>query len=491
MIDVALAEISERKSGVDLLVLPFFQGEKKPEAAFSKPPLSPYLRSALDAGDFTGKEQEMLFLYPHDGKDKRVVLLGLGEKEACDAEILRLAGAALAKAARAKKAATLHLVLPEKSAAAPLLEGILLGSYRFELKGGKKDKSVALQKVYLAGADKNFLKEAKKICTVIDSVNWTRDLVNGNADDITSERLVHEAKGLARHSSIKVRVLDKKQIEKEQLGLILAVNRAAVRDPALIILEYKGKPSSTDLTGFVGKGVTFDTGGLNLKSAGMETMKGDMAGAAAVLGLFKAVAALQLHVNLVAILPIVENAIGSKSYKPGDVYVSHSGKTVEITNTDAEGRLILADGLSYLQTHFKPSRIIDIGTLTGGMVVALGEEAAGFYTNDDAMAQAIFSSGVRTGDHAWRMPLYRGYTEMMRSKIADLKNSASRKGGPCTCAAFLQEFVQKKGSKTTPWAHIDIAPTGFLDDPKGLHPTPGTGAGVRLLLDFLMAKLSP
>lgn len=497
MIDISIAESGNRKAAVDLLVLPFFQGEKKAENAFASPPLSPCVRAAIEAGDFKGKEQELLFLYPSDGKDKRIVLVGLGEKKSCASESLRLIGATLAKAAWHKKVATLHIVLPEKTkeeknaVASAIVEGILLGSYRFDkLKGvsAKKEKTVALHKVFLTGVGKDFLKEAKRLQAIVDAVNFTRDLVNGNADDIHAESLPKEAKGLSSlHSSIKVQVLNKKQIEKEKLGLILAVNRAAMRDPALIVLEYRGNPSSSDVTALVGKGVTYDTGGLNLKPTGgsMETMKDDMSGAAAVMGIFKAAAALHLKVNLVGVLPIVENAIGPLSYKPGDVYQSHSGKTVEISNTDAEGRLVLADAISYLQAHFTPSRIIDLATLTGGIIIALGEEAAGLYCNDDALAEAILASGERTADRAWRMPLFKAYNEMLKSKIADIKNSAGRKAGPGTGAAFIQEFVGKKGDRQMPWAHLDIASTAFLEDPRGLHASNATGAGVRLLIDYL------
>lgn len=498
MIEIALTEINNRKVAVDFLVLPFFYGDKKAESAFSPSLLSPSIRAALEAGDFTGKEQELLFLYPSEGKDKRVVLLGLGEKkkDGID-EAFRLAGATLAKAAKQKKAASMHVVIPEKTGSSQnviaglLLEGLLLGSYTFDSLKGKnsaKDKPGALEKLYLSGAEKSFLKETKRIQTIMEAVNFTRDLVNGNADDVHAEHLAGVAKDLAKqHTSIKATVLSKKQIEKENMGLILAVNRAAIRDPALIVLEYKGKPSSPDTTGLVGKGVTFDTGGLNLKGpgSGLETMKCDMAGASAVLGIFKAAAALQLKVNLIGIIPVVENAIGPASFKPGDVYSSHIGKTVEITNTDAEGRLILADALAYLQTHFSPSRIIDLATLTGGIVIALGEEAAGLYSNDESLAKLLCAAGERSGDRAWHMPLYKAYTEMMKSKIADLKNSAGRKASSGTGAAFIQEFVRKKGDKLIPWAHLDIASTAYLDEPKGLHPTSATGAGVRLLIDFL------
>lgn len=495
MIEFSLVEKGHSKA-IDILIVPFFLGDEKTESPFLSAGDSLSIRSALASGDFTGKEQECLILYPQEGKDKRIALVGLGDKKECDLAAFRLIGALLGKLAKQKKATTLHIIVPKtfgvKTSAQfveGLIEGILLGSYRFENTKGKnaKESPVDLQAVYFSGIKKDLLKKAKRIALITDAVNFTRDLVNGNADAIHSESLPAFAKELSKeYPSIKVHVLGKKQLEKEKMGLILAVNRAAVLDPALIVLEYKGKPSSSEVTGLVGKGVTFDTGGLNLKGpgAGMETMKCDMAGAGAVLGTFKAAAALKLKVNLIGIVPVVENAIGPLSYKPGDVYLSHSGKTVEITNTDAEGRLILADALTYLQAHFSPTCIIDLATLTGGIVIALGEEAAGLFTNDKALAKNLVSAGERSGDLAWHMPLYKAYTEMMKSKIADLKNSAGRKASSGTGAAFIQEFIRKQDGAAIPWAHLDIASTAYLDEPKGLHPTHATGAGVRLLIEY-------
>ncbi len=496
MIDIALLESGSQKMTADLSVLPFFKGDKKVEKAFSTPAVSPFVRAAIEAGDFSGKEHELLFLYPPEGKDRRVVLLGLGEKKHCNAECLRLAGAAVAKSIQKKKITSLHFIAPEgicasiNEAAVAIFEGILLGSYRFDhlkSKHEKTEKPAHLQKVYVSGVDKIFLKSAKRHSSIVNAVNFTRDLVNGNADDVQSESVMQIAKDLSRkYASIKVEILLKKQLEKEKLGLILAVNRAAVRDPALVILQYRGRSTSSDLTALVGKGVTFDTGGLNLKTTGnMETMKCDMAGAGAVLGIFKAVADLKLKVNLIGLLPLVENAIGPMSYKPGDVYTSHSGKTVEISNTDAEGRLVLADSLSYLQTHFSPTRIIDLATLTGAIVIALGEEAAGLFCNDEELTKALYAAGRHSGDRVWPMPLYKEYRKALKSKIADIKNSGGRPGGSCSAAAFLQEFIHKKGERQASWAHLDIASTAYLDEPKGLHPTSATGAGVRLILEFL------
>jgi leucyl aminopeptidase len=286
-----------------------------------------------------------------------------------------------------------------------------------------------------------------------------------------------------KYSQVKTTILDKKRLEKEKMGLILAVGRAATREPALIILEYAGNPHSREKVAIIGKGITFDTGGLNIKVAGtgLETMKCDMAGAAVALGIIQAAADLKLKVNLISVLAVAENAIGPASYKPGDVYRSHSGKTVEISNTDAEGRLVLADAISYLQENYEPSQMIDFATLTGGIIIALGEEATGLFSNDDELAKQLEQAGERTHERLWRLPLYTEYKDYLKSSIADMKNSGPRKASSGSGATFIQQFVKK----TIPWAHLDIAGTAYLSELKPYHPTAATGVGIRLLVDFL------
>jgi leucyl aminopeptidase len=251
----------------------------------------------------------------------------------------------------------------------------------------------------------------------------------------------------------------------------------------LILLHYKGDPKSKDLTAVVGKGITFDTGGLNLKPTGsIETMKCDMAGAAAVLGILKACQALKLKKNVIGVIAAAENAISAEAYKPGDVYISHSGKSVEITNTDAEGRLVLADALSYVQTHYELSRVIDLATLTGGVVVALGEEATGLFSNDDALINQLKKASARTGERIWELPLYPEYLDALKSPIADLKNSRNgRKASAGSGAMFLRQFIEED----LPWAHLDIAGTAYLSETSPYSPSYATGVGVKLLIEFL------
>lgn len=487
-----IAQLDKRKSA-DALVVPFWQGEKKAVIAGAFKGLSARALVALEKGDFLGKEGEELLLYEEKGIEPRLLLLGLGRREESHAEGLRRAYGGIARSARRRKLTSLNLLFPEGVECPPPLtceecacEGIFLSNYSFDLLKSetRKEADPLLSSLCLVGVGAKEGRAIERSEQLISSVHYARDLVNGNADEVTPERLAQMARELAKtHPSLKVRVLDKKQIEKEKMGLLLAVNRGSTREPALIVLEYRGQPSSKELTALVGKGITYDTGGLNLKPTGsMETMKADMAGAAAVLGTLRAAASLHLKVNLIGVIAATENAIGPDSYKPGDVYVSRSAKSVEIGNTDAEGRLVLADAISYVQDYFSPSRIIDLATLTGGIVVALGEEATGLFCNDDQLAKRLIGAGERTGERLWRMPLYPEYKETLKSSIADLKNTGSgRKASSGTAAMFLQQFVQKK----VPWAHLDIAGTAFLSEPRLYHPTSATGVGVRLLLSLL------
>ncbi len=489
MIELKAFSSAKSRPVTELLVLPFYKGEKKVEPAFPHN-LDEHVKQVLALGDFVGKEGETLLIYAHTAKEKRVLLLGLGEKTQSKGESLRKAGALVAKFCRQKKWGSVAIAFADLSFA----EGLLLGAYTFDsLKGEslKEEVPVKLKQVCFLDTDKSFEKHLEKISIIVDAMNFTRDLVNGNADDVHAETLAEAARQLSKQlPSLKTSVLTRKQLEAEQMGLLLAVNKGSNREPALILLEYRGDPKAKECTAIVGKGVTFDTGGLNLKpTGGIETMKCDMAGAATVLGIMKVAAKLKLKVNLVGALAVVENAIGPGSYKPGDVYKSRSGKTVEISNTDAEGRLILADAMTYVQDVFAPTRLIDLATLTGGIVVALGDEFSGLFCNDDSLAHALIHSGETTGDQLWRMPLAKAYREYLKSRIADIKNSSGKRyASPCTAAAFLQDFISdrkgKKGEKLS-WAHLDIAGTAYLDDPRGYHTSCATGVGIRLIIDFL------
>lgn len=490
MMFAAVPSLKSRKKS-DLLVIPFWKGKKQAEAAADVASLKQHIVTPLATHDFLAKEGEILILYVAGEPEKRIALLGLGPQDELTVEKLRRAYSSVTKTCHQKKIEDINLILPEGSSLSKddlirgVAEGLLLSNYTFTtLKHDalKDNEPVLLKKAHLIGASKHELALAEKYATISHAVDLARDLVNGNADDITPQYLAAVAQGLAKTCShVKTTVFDKKRIEKEKMGLLLAVNRSSPHEPAVIIAEYKGNPKSADHTVIVGKGITFDTGGLNLKPTGsMETMKCDMAGAAAALAIIQAASSLGLKVNVTAVIGSTENCIGSKSYKPGDVYKSAAGTTVEIGNTDAEGRLVLADVLAYTVKHLKPTRIIDLATLTGAVEVALGTEATGLLSNNDVLADLLIRFGSETFERVWRLPLYEEYKDQLKSDVADIKSTGGRQGGCITAAMFLQQFVGK-----TPWAHLDIAGTAFLPEGKRYLPKQATGVGVRLIISLL------
>ena len=484
----AITTLAKRPKG-DLVIVPFYQGKERGEAAVSVPHLKEAYDPILKAGDFKGKAGSTMLAYLTGKKEKRLLLLGLGEEKECTIEALRRAYAAAMKRAKGKAWPHLNVILPKSSKLSVdeitrgVAEGIALTSYVFEEHKSKHNQELYhVKNVAFVGAKDPKILE--KVLSINEGVTLARNLINRNALDVTPQALGMEAMKIAKtHPSVKVKVLGKKELEKEKMGLLLAVGCGSRVDPALIVMEYWGDPKSDELTMIVGKGITYDTGGLNLKPTGsIEDMRSDMAAGAATIGLIQAAAAIKLKANIVALVAATENPIGRAAYKPGDVYRSHAGITVEITNTDAEGRLVLADALSYGQKHFSPTRIIDFATLTGAIVIALGEERAGLYSNNEKLVKAFEKAGDLSGEKVWRMPLDPEYKELMKSDIADIRNAGKKRmAGSITAAIFLQEFV-KKGM---PWVHLDIAGMGFIDAPMRYHQTQATGVGLRLLIDFL------
>ncbi len=466
-----ISSLSKRPSAEALLV-PFFEG-KKP--AFAGSLSSQLFSSPMKSGDFSGKEGEVLCHYPQRAKEKKVVLIGLGKKKELTDEIVRTG---FAKGLRLVKEKTksVTVVPPEGDSELVALEGVVLANYVFDAHKSKQDPFVST--LNFVSDDADGVAQVEAIC---EGVYLTRNLAFTNADDVTPAFLGKMAKDLAAEfSQIKTTILDGKAIKKEKLGLIEAVSRGSAVDPALIFIEYRGDPDSTDLSAVVGKGVTYDTGGLSLKpTSNMLTMRDDMSGAATVLGTLYVLAALQIPVNVIGVIGATENAIGPKSYKVGDVYTSYSGVHVEVTNTDAEGRLVLADALSYLQKHYKPKRIVDLATLTGGAIIALGECATALMSNNDRLSKQLIEAGEKTYERLWRLPLFDEYDDLLKSKYADIKNSGARKASPIQGGIFLKRFIGK-----VDWAHLDIAGTATPDSLKPYQPIQSTGVGVRLLTEF-------
>ncbi len=484
--------LTKRKEA-DLLVLPFWEGngQKKPKGAATYSSFASLIAPPLEQKDFSGKEGELLLLYPKENRlEKRILLLGLGKEEGISVEKLRGNFSEAIRFSLKKKCTALNVVMPNvaelrgisaEESIKGISEGIALANYRWD-RFLSKEKNPLLEKVTLIGILPKHLPIAEKSVQIAEGVFLARDLINGNADEVTPEYLSKVALAIQkRHGSVKTHIYDKEWIKKEKMHLFLAVAKGSTHEPYFIVVEYKGAPRSKDHTVIIGKGITFDTGGLNIKPTGsMETMRADMSGAAAVMGTMEAIASLKLNANVTAVVATCENAIGSHSYKPGDVFTSFTGKSVEISNTDAEGRLTLADAIGYAAATLSPTRIVDLATLTGAVVIALGEEVAGLMSNDDQLSSQLLKASEVSAELVWKLPLYLPYLEQLKSDIADYKNSGGRPGGAITAGLFLHEFVGK-----VPWAHIDIAGTAFSSKERHYNPKNGVGWGVRLLVEFV------
>jgi len=438
--------------------------------------------------DFQADTGEITLRY-ENGLTK--IFCGIGEKSSCTLQTIRnTAAKGIQKVFDLKREQVSVLAFnksnePVDGSNLALIEGIILGSYRFSKY--KSEKPHEIKKIEIAGEQLN-TTEIRRTEIICKSVLYTRDLVNSNASEITPQYLANEALELAKFENLEVTVLDEKEMNKKQLNLINAVGSGSSTPPRLIIMEYIGDKNNNSKTAIIGKGITFDSGGQNLKPTGhIETMRSDMAGAATVLGVMKALVELKPSINVTGVIGAAHNAIGTNAFFPGDVYKSYCGKTVEICSTDAEGRLVLADAISYSVRNFKPDTIIDFATLTGGVVVALGEMVAGLFSNNDKLADKLFKTGEKCGEQIWKLPLYKEYCDSLKSDIADLRNLSKFKKGTAssiTAAAFLREFVEG-----TPWAHIDIAGTAFNEGTqRGEIPQYATGFGVRLFLEYMLSS---
>ena len=418
-------------------------------------------------------------------KAKKLVLLGLGKPAELDAMRLRASLAACVRGNSGATIRTLHLVLPEAELDYRAVgEAIALGAYRFSkyFTGERKPKS-ELGKVVIhpargaaSAADK---KQLDLGVAIADAVAIARDAVNEPPNVLTPEGLAEVARVLARKHKLKIKVLDKKGILAAGMNLHYAVGQGSENEPRFIHVSYVPKKKHKKIV-FVGKGITFDSGGLCIKpAAGMGDMKSDMGGAAAVLGAIAAVATVRPDVEVHAIVAAAENMPDAAAYRPADIFTSLDGKTVEIINTDAEGRLVLADALTYA-TRLKPDIIIDAATLTGAALVALGKTCSAFYATEDELARSLERAARSAGEQFWRMPLLEELGEQLKSDVADLKHTADRWGGSISAALFLREFVGK-----VPWIHCDIAGPVLADRAKGMYPKGGTGHAVLTFLNFV------
>jgi len=449
-------------------------------------PIGDLYRRAAAADRFTGKSGSILDIIAPTGLNApRLVIIGTGkERELRDRDLIKLGGVAMGRIPAAAAQATILAEFAGGALKADQIADLALGArlrgYRFDRYKTKcKEGEERADKVEVNFACANPAAAEKawaRATGVADGVVWARDLINEPANVLYPGEFARRASGL-RKLGIVVEVLDVPAMRKLGMGAILGVGQGSAHEPKVVVMRWNAGKRGADPIAFIGKGVCFDSGGISIKpAAGMEDMKGDMAGAACVVGLMHALAVRKAKVNAVGVIGLVENMPDGKAQRPGDIVTSMSGQTIEIINTDAEGRLVLADVLYYVNKRFKPRFMINLATLTGAIIVALGQEYAGLFSNDDKLAERLTKAGEETGERVWRMPLGPEYDKIIDSKFADVKNSGGRFAGSITAAQFIQRFVGK-----TPWAHLDIAGTALGSPQTDINKSWSSGWGVRLL----------
>ena len=458
------------------------------------------LEQAVALGEFKGKPGETQLLFTGDRALPRLLVLGLGPADKLEREALRRAAGKAAQQLRKLNVERAGLWVPEQSGALPaaelgevLAEGTLLGSYAFEpykqrepnngkgAKGKDKPKAELKQVTLYDPARRTGVRSMQMGVLRGEAVCLARTLGNQPANAMTPTDLAREAQALAKRRGLKIQVLERAALERLGMGMFMGVAKGSRQPPKLILLEYRPARKSSQTLAFVGKGVTFDSGGISLKpGAAMDEMKFDMCGAAAVLGAMDGIGQLKPDVNVVGIVPACENLPDGQAVKPGDILKSYAGKHVEVLNTDAEGRLILGDALAYGIERYQPDAVVDLATLTGACVIALGHYATGAVSNHDALQQRLVDTGKACGDIVWPLPNFPEYGEALKGKYADLQNIAGREGGAITGGLFLKNFVGE-----VPWVHLDIAGTAWGVKNVGHVPNEGaTGVGVCLLIDL-------
>jgi leucyl aminopeptidase len=449
-------------------------------------PLGDLVTRTAKAENFNGKNATVLdILAPAGLKASRLLVIGTG-KPADRKDLVRLGGAVLGRLSSGARAATVVLELSDGSiapeGAADVALGMSLRAYSFDRYKTKKkddDEAPGRLEITLGVADPNGARRAWASSRrgIADGVIFARDLVNEPPNVLYPEEFARRAAKDLRPLGVKVEILGERALRDLKMNALLGVGQGSDRDSQVVVMRWNGGKAGEAPLGFIGKGVCFDTGGISIKPAGnMEDMKGDMAGAACVVGLMHALAARKAKVNAVGLIGLTENMPDGKAQRPGDIVTSMSGQTIEIINTDAEGRLVLGDVLHYANQRFKPAFMIDLATLTGAIMVALGQEYAGMFANDDMLVERLQKAGEATGEKVWRLPLGPEYDKMIDSKFADMKNTGGRNGGSITAAQFLQRFVGK-----TPWVHLDIAGTGMASPQSDINRGWASGWGVRLL----------
>ncbi len=498
MIDINVKAGHADKQRDDAVVLPLLHGRKLSESGLALQQatgktLSAFLRKQDIDGEFGCSRT----LYGVEGAfTQRVMLIGAGEEKKLTLHKLRVLAAKAARKLDKGGAQDISLFLTELTVRGASLsdkvqaitEGMLLGLYRFDkYQHGKAENKRKLRSVTIMLASRRDLDEAEaavaRARAIANGVNFARDLANEPGNVCTPEFLGQQAASLS-HPKLHVTVMDKKAIEKTGLNALLAVNQGSSKEPRFIVLEYNGGNANEAPVALVGKGLTFDAGGISLKPGPlMEEMKFDMCGSAAVLGIFKAVTDMSLPVNVLGVIPSTENLLGASAYKPGDIITGYKKDiSIEIQNTDAEGRIILSDALAYAAEQ-NPTEMIDFATLTGACVIALGAHASGLMGTGKNLKKALKISGDATYDRVWELPMHEEYQEQIKSDIADIRNIGGREAGTITAACFLSRFVGD-----IPWAHLDIAGTAWNMKGSDISAKGATGTGVRLVVDYLINK---
>jgi len=478
---ILVRNIQEADCACDALILPLAEGGP-PSHASLKPSVRRLL-AKLQKKEFKGRHNEVLLSpAPEDISPEWVLFVGLGKKEALNAEKVRQTGGKALTYLRdmGMKKVSLSVKVLEAMGQTPvdLIEGALLGLYQFRKYRTENHEKTVSSMTVLTRSSKELAGKIRGMEAIASAVAFAKDLINTPANDMTPADLTRAAYSL-KGKNLSIAVLEKKDARRLGMGAYLAVAQGSHEPPKFIVVEYKGsrKPPIT----LIGKSITFDSGGLSLKpSDGMEKMKYDMAGGAAVLGTLKAAAELKLPVHLIGLLPATENLPGGAATRPGDVVRSITGKTVEIVNTDAEGRLAVADAIGYAK-RFKPRAIIDIATLTGACAIAFGGEVIAMMGNDRALLDVCKRAGEDTYERVWEMPLFEEYKEYLKSDIADVKNVGGRMGSLIASAYFLSEFAEQ-----VPWVHLDIAGTAWVEKDKPYIPKGASGTGVRLMLNAII-----
>jgi leucyl aminopeptidase len=481
------------------IIVNLFEGVTKPGGATGAvdSALGGGISQLIVEGEVKGKSGELTLIHSLGRiPSPRVLVSGLGKADKFDVNTIRnLMGTAMrrARGARATSVATiLHGAgiagLEVEACAQAVTEGALLGAYRFNRykNNGSDDAAAEVTTLTIVESDKAKLAAIRRGVErgriMAQAANHTRDMANEPANALPPTALGERARALAAESGLECEVLDEKQIKKLGMGALLGVGVGSTQPPRFIIIKYRGKPKSNKTLCLLGKGITFDSGGISIKpAAGMELMKGDMSGGAAIISAMWAIGKLKPPVNVTALIPTAENMPSGSATRPGDVVRAMNGKTIEVINTDAEGRLILADGICYARKEGL-SPIIDVATLTGAMQVALGPGATGFMATNDALAEAVTKAGDDAGEKMWRFPLIDEYKEGLKSNVADIKNTGNRNGGAISAAKFLHFFVED-----TPWVHIDMAGTDDSDKDKGVLVKGSTGTPTRTLVNLVVA----